>query len=394
MGIGCGARRPWWRMALGVTLASVIGVAAASGPPPGYTRIEQDDAAVLYTGSWHTATDPAYSGGTAAFSIETGNEVEFDFSGTAIRWIGFRGPNTGTANVFLDGVQVATLNTAAKQPQDQAVLYAVTGLTQAQHSLVIKVKNPGKKPASMGPGASPDGIWVDAFDYLPLSSDTTPPATTVTAPMAGATVSGVVTVSADASDNVGVTSVQFQLDNVPLGAPITTAPYSFSWDTSSVANGSHTLVAVARDAAGNVGASQPVTVDVENGTTTTRIEQDNPAVTYTGVWITASDPTVSGGTAVESNQANATATLSFTGTRVSWIGYRCVCASGFAEVSVDNAPPVLVDNYSATTEPQAVVFTSAALPRGSHTLTITVTGQYDRAGSTAYVVIDAFDVSN
>lgn len=366
----------------------------ASAPPPGYTRIEQDDAAVRYTGSWQTAANPAYSGGTAAFSTEVGDEVEFDFTGTAVRWIGFRGPNTGAAQILLDGVQVAVVNTASKQLQYQAALYAVTGLTQARHALVIKVKNPGKKPAPMGPGASPNGVWADAFDELPVSSDTTPPTASITAPADGATVSGAVTVSADASDNVGVASVQFQLDNAPLGTPITAAPYSFSWDSGTVANGTHTLVAVARDAAGNVGTSQPVTVDVENASTTTRIEQDNPAVAYTGVWVTASDPTVSGGTAIESNQADATATLSFTGTKVSWIGYRCTCAAGIAEVSVDGGTPVQVDNYSATTEPQAVVFTSPTLPRGSHTLTITVTGQYDRAGNSAYVVIDAFDVSN
>lgn len=373
-------------------LLCLCGTGMASAPPPGYNRVEQDDPSLLYTGSWQTVTGSAYSGGSAAFSTEVGDEVEFDFTGTAVRWIGFRGLNTGAAQVSLDGVQVAVVNTASKQPQYQAVLYAVTGLTQARHALVIKVKNPGKKPAPMGPGASPSGVWVDAFDELPVSSDTTPPTASIIEPANGATLSGVVTVSADASDNVGVASVQFQLDTAPLGSPITAAPYSLSWNSGSVVNGSHTLVAVARDAAGNIGTSQPVTVTVSNGST--RIEQDNPAVTYTGIWVTASDPTVSGGTAIESNQADATATLSFSGTQVSWIGYRCACAAGFAEVSVDGGSPVQVDNYSATTQPQAVVYTSPILPRGNHTLTITVTGQYDRAGNSAYVVVDAFDVSN
>ena len=153
----------------------------------------------------------------------------------------------------------------------------------------------------------------------------------------------------------------------------------------------HTLFAAARDAAGNVGTSHVVSVSVSNGTT--RIEQDNPTVTYTGVWITASDPTVSGGTAVESNQANATATLTFSGTGVSWIGYRCACAAGIAEVAIDGGAPVQVDNYSSATQPQAVVYSSGGLPAGNHVLTITVTGQYDRAGNSAYVVVDAFDVA-
>ncbi len=358
--------------------------ALATDPPPGYTRIQQDDPAAVYNGAWQTASSSTYSGGSAAHSDTVNSTVQFSFTGTAVQWIGSRGPNTGEADVFLDGVHVAGANTKSKQAVDQAVLYAVSGLTRASHVLTISVKNPGKR----GPQ---DGIWVDAFDVLPPSTDTTPPTVAMTAPADGSSVSGTVTLSAGASDDTGVASVQFQLDSQPLGPPDSYAPYSMPWDTSTVSNGTHTLLAVARDAAGNIGTSAPVHVTVSNSKT--RIEQDNPAVTYGGIWITASDPTVSGGTAIESNQAGATATLSFSGTGVDWIGYRCTCASGFAQVSVDGGAPVEVDNYSGVTQPQAVVFSANGLPRGKHTLKITVTGDYDRAGETAYVVVDAFDIS-
>ena len=371
------------RLAAAACLA-VVSFIAGAAPPPGYTRVEQDDPAVSYTGAWQTVSDPGYSSGSAADSTQPGSTARLSFSGTAVQWIGTRGPSTGTADVILDGIKVATVNTASKQPVGQAVLYAVNGLTSAAHTLVIQVKNPGKHPGT--------GVWVDAFDVLPPSSDTTPPTAAMTSPSNGSTVSGSVIVSATASDNVGVASVQFQLDNAPLGTPITSPPYSMTWDSGTVANGPHTLVAVARDAAGNIGTSAAASVTVSNGTT--RIEQDDPAVTYTGIWVTASDPTVSGGTAIESNQANATATLKFTGTRVSWIGYRCACAAGIAEVSVDGSPYVEEDTYSAVTEPQAVVYTSPSLQRGTHTLQIEVTGSYDRAGNSAYVVVDAFDVTN
>ena len=68
---------------------------------------------------------------------------------------------------------------------------------------------------------------------------------------AGATVSGSVTVTANASDNGSVAGVQFKLDGANLGAEDTSAPYSISWDTFSAGNGPHTLSAVARDGAGN-----------------------------------------------------------------------------------------------------------------------------------------------
>src|SRR5207244_10797185 len=94
--------------------------------------------------------------------------------------------------------------------------------------------------------------------------DTTPPTVSITAPPNGATVSGTTNVTADASDNVGVVGVQFLLDGSNLGAEDTVAPYQISWDTTKTSNGSHTLTAVARDAAGNKKTSAPVTVTVSN----------------------------------------------------------------------------------------------------------------------------------
>src|SRR5436309_11612894 len=82
-------------------------------------------------------------------------------------------------------------------------------------------------------------------------NDKTPPTVTITSPANGTTVFGTVTVSAMATDNVGVAGVQFKLDGVNLGAEFTTAPYSISWDTTTSSNRSHILRAVARDAAGN-----------------------------------------------------------------------------------------------------------------------------------------------
>ncbi len=92
--------------------------------------------------------------------------------------------------------------------------------------------------------------------------DTMPPAVSITAPTAGATVAGTATVSASASDNVGVVGVQFKLDGANLGAELTVAPYTLSWNTATVTNGTHTLKAVARDAAGNTATSSSVTVTV------------------------------------------------------------------------------------------------------------------------------------
>ncbi len=95
--------------------------------------------------------------------------------------------------------------------------------------------------------------------------DLLPPSVTITSPSSGSTVAGTTNVSASASDDVGVAGVQFKLDGANLGPEDVVAPFSVAWDTTTASNGSHTLTAVARDAAGNAGTSSPVTVTVSNG---------------------------------------------------------------------------------------------------------------------------------
>ena len=95
-------------------------------------------------------------------------------------------------------------------------------------------------------------------------NDLTPPTVTMTSPASGATVRGTITMTASASDNIGVVGVQFRLDGVNFGAEDTTAPYSIPWNTTSASNSAHTLTAIARDAAGNLATAAGVTITVDN----------------------------------------------------------------------------------------------------------------------------------
>jgi hypothetical protein len=97
-----------------------------------------------------------------------------------------------------------------------------------------------------------------------VAADTTAPTVAVSSPSGGASVSGTITVTASASDNVAVVAVQFLLNGVALGAEDTTAPYAVSWNTATAINGAHQLSARARDAANNQTTSLPVSVTVNN----------------------------------------------------------------------------------------------------------------------------------
>jgi len=121
------------------------------------------------------------------------------------------------------------------------------------------------------------------------TGDTQPPSVSIGTPSNGASVSGMIAVQGTANDNVGVTDIQFLVDGQQV-ASTTTSPFSFSWDTTKAANGSHTLRVQAYDAAGNVGSgsvsvtvsnqapppdSQPPVVSVTRPTTGSKITSTN-----------------------------------------------------------------------------------------------------------------------
>jgi Amt family ammonium transporter len=94
--------------------------------------------------------------------------------------------------------------------------------------------------------------------------DMTPPWVSLLSPNYGATVSGTIDVLADATDDRGVFGVRFTLDGERLGDESETAPYKIIWDSRSVENGEHSLIAIAWDAAGNQGQSVAFRIFVEN----------------------------------------------------------------------------------------------------------------------------------
>src|SRR5713226_9252470 len=127
--------------------------------------------------------------------------------------------------------------------------------------------------------------------------DTTPPTVTITLPASAATLSGQVSVVAVATDNVGVVGVQFKVDGNNTGAEVLAAPYTYSLNTTTLSNASHSLTAVARDAAGNSTTSAAVSVNVNN----TVADTTPPTVSITSP---AAGSSVSGTISVSANASD------------------------------------------------------------------------------------------
>jgi subtilisin family serine protease len=110
-----------------------------------------------------------------------------------------------------------------------------------------------------------------------VNNDTTAPAVAITSPAASATVAGSIALDATATDNVGVVGVQFTLDGVNIGVEHTAPPYALTWNSATVANGTHVIGAIARDAAGNTQTAGSVTITVGNDTTAPTVAIMSPA---------------------------------------------------------------------------------------------------------------------
>lgn len=119
-------------------------------------------------------------------------------------------------------------------------------------------------------GAAPSGSCADTCTIpVPTQTnitDTTAPSVSITAPTGGATISGSQTITANATDNVAISKVEYY-DGTTLIGSSTVAPYSYTWNTTSAADGSHSLTAKAYDTSNNSASSQAVTVTVSNAAT-------------------------------------------------------------------------------------------------------------------------------
>ncbi len=109
--------------------------------------------------------------------------------------------------------------------------------------------------------------FVDAsvtFTNLPDPSDPVPPTVAITAPANLANVSGTISITADATDNIGIGIVEFYVGGSLLQVGDAVPPYELNWNTTTVQDGAYVLTAIARDIAGNSTTSAAVTVTVQN----------------------------------------------------------------------------------------------------------------------------------
>jgi beta-galactosidase GanA len=129
----------------------------------GYTY-DDTNSALQYSGTWtHAGPSAGYTSGdydqTESFSTQAGASMSVQFTGTAVQWIGPKDTNGGIADVYLDGTQVATVDTYSPAGKlFQQVLFSKTGLSAGTHTLKIVVTG------TENPASSADTVVIDAIN--------------------------------------------------------------------------------------------------------------------------------------------------------------------------------------------------------------------------------------
>lgn len=226
------------------------------------------------------------------------------------------------ADLFLDGNPLAQLSA----PTGNVFEYSwdTTALSDGAHTLTVSVSdawgNQSEKTVEIYTANSS------------TASDTTPPEITWLSPLDGSYVNNTVTLSLNASDNIAISSVEFHVDNSLVGT-VTSPPYQFDWDTTSLSDGDYPVKAIARDPSGN---------NVEAELTGLQVHNTAPSLSV------ASAPVASGGEIGGNVEFTATTSTSL-GSYLRVDYYR----NGVLTASKTSAPYTF--NWNALTESQGSV---------------------------------------
>lgn len=141
----------------------------------------------------------------------------------------------------------------------------------------------GDNPSGATAFPNASALYKELFGAAPKAN--TAPTVSLTSPAAGQTVSGTLVYSASATDDAGVSRVDFFVDTSALVID-TVAPWGGSFGTGGLANGSHTFKAIAYDAQG-LSATSQVSINVQNVASTSTSATPAPGNGSLNVWFRA-----------------------------------------------------------------------------------------------------------
>lgn len=389
------------------------------GVGPGVTVVEDNAAGIAYSGSWSTSvpSGTGYSGNNGHFTTTAGSDVQYTFNGTNVVWSGVKGPDHGTADVYIDGALDNSVDLYAANRFVNTEIFSKVGLANGPHTIRIVARS-DKNSASTG-----HYVEVDRFNV------TTGTPTVTDDAASGFTYSGTWATSVPTGTGYWSDTGHFSTTSGSY-AQYTFTGSSIEWYGAlgpdhgkadvyldgvldqtvdlyrasrhvdnqlyakrGLSNASHTIKIVARSDKNAASSGYYVEVDRLNSSRGTPIvtwDDANSQLAYTGTWSSA----ISTGTGYYKDTGHHSTTTgsfmqaTFTGTSVEWRG-KTDADHGKADVYIDGVLDQTVDLYSEEVYNDIAVYRRQGLTSGSHTIKIVVRSDRNFRSTNNYVEVDA-----
>jgi alpha-L-fucosidase len=381
------------------------------------SKIDDRNSSLIYSSGWGDTTSANYSNGTGRFSVTSGSNVQYTFSGTGIKWYGVVGNDHGKADVFIDNVLDATIDLYTTHWAANTIVYAKRGLSNGSHTIKIVVRSDrntassnnyveidalealdapvqsGTKTDDRSSSISYSSGWSqysNASYHLGTTTFSTLANSQVQYPFSGSSISWYgVKSSEHGKADVFIDNVLESTVDLYSAVRSTGLVYS----KSGLSSGAHTIKIVVRSDRNPSATANYVEVDAfEAGAvvgSTTKLDDRATQVSYVGTWSQFSNNSYFNNTTTFTTSAGLVAQLSFTGSSIKWFGVSS-SEHGKVDVFIDDILDSTVDLYSVTRS-TGVVYTKSGLASGSHTIKIVVRSDRNVSATSNYVEVDAFE---
>jgi fibronectin type 3 domain-containing protein len=347
---------------------------------------QEDDEGFQFTGTWNRTWDGNADGSYYRYNNTTGNTATLVFYGTGIKWMALTGTNYGKAEVYIDDVLMGTVDLYRPQTSSQNIVWISSPpLSLGTHKITIR--NTGTKNAA----SSGYYINIDSFEVLNSPDNKAPVIPKGLTSLYSTNENDLQWYTVDDSDLYGYyvyRSVTGQEDSF---SRITLDPIRFGstyMDTTISSPAYYRVTAI--DNNGNESLPSIAVLSVPTAVSNVTVEENNPLISYNGVWNRISNSDASGGYWNYTSDKPVKIAYAFYGTGIDLISYTAASA-GTILIKVDGGPEVKVDLYTPSEQTRKPVFRLRNLVLGLHTIEITDSGVNINSSGSA-INIDAFRI--
>ncbi|UJF32791.1 hypothetical protein [Paenibacillus hexagrammi] len=374
--------------------------------------LDSGDPGLIYTGKWYDLSGQSYQNGHAAYTYDSAASVNAFFKGTYFEWMGFKNLYGGMADIYVDGVLSATIDTYANSMQEKQVLFSKS-LTDEIHSIKI-VKSRSVNPKALGSNIPVDSIGINGTQITRLEETSSAVRYTGTFSVLNndQISAGKALYSYGNGAQVAVvfkgTSFEWYgfkgpwngianvyIDNKLVGT-VDSYQSSFSYmqrlfAAQDLTDSLHVfkIVNTTTRNPNSQGSNLPVDFFQIDGRVGSLIENDDASLKYNANWSQNLNDAHSGKTASYSWDLYANVQFTFTGTSVAWFGYTNMY-NGIADVYIDNKYITQIDTYSSEAKFNQLLYQTSNLTNGIHTIKVERSGKKNTASSGTNLPIDYF----